>query len=401
MTKSVGDNLRMYSGTHHRELRRRSLFDSFMVAGQVIEWAKVLVPTLTVIVGSDTMPMRSRAEVFVMSARLFLVTAAVLFVMSCANTTAPSSALPGDLLQAPRRSEAPLLAGFKKYDLPTTDHPYQVALGSDGNVWFTEFRGGNIGRITPSGVITLFPEPYGQTNGITAGQSGTLWFTYSLIDNPTNIVGEITTSGQITTFSTPSGGCPTAGIARGSDGNIWFTDLCRHTIDRILPDGTVTEFSPPSPNSGPESIAAGPDGNVWYIDDSRSDHGIVGRVTMSGVITEFALPRGVFPGPIVGGSRSLYVGYENSIIRVSTTGNIKIFPSTPVGPVYGVAFFPPRTIWMTGFSGIGSFNVQTHISSPLIPVPNGNNCCPNGIVEGSDGDPWFAETNGKYIGVYR
>ena len=35
--------------------------------------------------------------------------------------------------------------------------PYDIALGPDGNLWFTEFNGGNqIGRITPLGVVTEF-----------------------------------------------------------------------------------------------------------------------------------------------------------------------------------------------------------------------------------------------------
>jgi hypothetical protein len=36
-------------------------------------------------------------------------------------------------------------------------HPYGIAAGPDGNMWFTEYAGNRIGRITPQGVISEFP----------------------------------------------------------------------------------------------------------------------------------------------------------------------------------------------------------------------------------------------------
>ena len=62
-----------------------------------------------------------------------------------------------------------------------------IALGGDGNVWFTSYYDGLIGRITPAGTITEFAgvAPNTQLNAITAGPqiagSNTLWVT-----DPTN-----------------------------------------------------------------------------------------------------------------------------------------------------------------------------------------------------------------------
>ena len=62
-----------------------------------------------------------------------------------------------------------------------------IALGGDGNVWFTSYYDGLIGRVTPAGTITEFPgvAPNAQLNAITAGPqiagSNTLWVT-----DPTN-----------------------------------------------------------------------------------------------------------------------------------------------------------------------------------------------------------------------
>ena len=51
--------------------------------------------------------------------------------------------------------------------------------GPDGNLWFTEDAGNNIGRITPAGEITEFPLPTPGSGpaGITVGPDGNLWFT--------------------------------------------------------------------------------------------------------------------------------------------------------------------------------------------------------------------------------
>jgi virginiamycin B lyase len=67
--------------------------------------------------------------------------------------------------------------------------------GPDGNLWFTyeDFTTGacDIGRITTSGIATLFPIPTANSGptDITAGPDGNVWFTEAVGN-----VGRITTS---------------------------------------------------------------------------------------------------------------------------------------------------------------------------------------------------------------
>src|SRR2546427_5716254 len=64
-----------------------------------------------------------------------------------------------------------------EYSTPTgSSLPSDVITGRDGNVWFTEQGGNNIGRITPDGQITEFPLPVPDSLplGITAGPAGGL-----------------------------------------------------------------------------------------------------------------------------------------------------------------------------------------------------------------------------------
>src|SRR4029077_10927901 len=51
--------------------------------------------------------------------------------------------------------------------------------GPDGNLWFTEYGGNKIGRISPAGAMLAefpIPTPGSAPNGITAGPDGNLWF---------------------------------------------------------------------------------------------------------------------------------------------------------------------------------------------------------------------------------
>jgi streptogramin lyase len=62
-----------------------------------------------------------------------------------------------------------------------------MTTGPDGNLWFVEFNGNAIGRITPRGAITEFPLPTGNSgpSSITTGPDGALWFT----ENDGNRIG--------------------------------------------------------------------------------------------------------------------------------------------------------------------------------------------------------------------
>jgi streptogramin lyase len=150
-----------------------------------------------------------------------------------------------------------------------------IALGREGDLWFTEesetTRSTKIGRITPAGAVTEFSagitlESF--TGQITLGPDGNLWFT----EPRGGRIGRITPSGVVTEFS--RGITPRSvpeGIAAGADGNLWFTEFFGNRVARITPSGVVTEFSKGIPaGSEPYSIAAGPGGDLWFTE--RSGH---------------------------------------------------------------------------------------------------------------------------------
>lgn len=89
---------------------------------------------------------------------------------------------------SPTRAPAGTITAFPA---PTSaSEPQGITAGPDGNLWFTEWGGNKIGRISPSGSIAQFPVPIsaGQLFGITAGPDNNLWFT----EEYDNTIGRIT-----------------------------------------------------------------------------------------------------------------------------------------------------------------------------------------------------------------
>jgi streptogramin lyase len=147
-----------------------------------------------------------------------------------------------------------------------------ITTGADGNLWFVEYDAAKIGRISTKGAFMDFPilTP-AALNDITAGPDGNLWFTTA----NTNQVSRMTPQGVVTDFSTPSQTPGSYNITAGPDGNLWFTEYSTDKIGRIMRTGTVTEFSLPTTHAGAWGIAAGPDGNIWFTEQQATKIGYI------------------------------------------------------------------------------------------------------------------------------
>ena len=93
---------------------------------------------------------------------------------------------------------APAASAQTITEFPTSDSgPVDITAGPDGNVWFTGYLAGTIGRITPAGTVTEFlNDPNNGPAGITVGPDGNLWYA----DEYANEIGRVTTSGAVTSF---------------------------------------------------------------------------------------------------------------------------------------------------------------------------------------------------------
>src|SRR5262245_61055452 len=92
-----------------------------------------------------------------------------------------------------------------EFTIPTTDsHPEGITVGPDGALWFTEFSGQKIGRVTTAGFFTEFPVPPSFPSGITAGPDGALWFTESGLGFGSEHVIRMTTAGGLVGYLPPT-----------------------------------------------------------------------------------------------------------------------------------------------------------------------------------------------------
>jgi len=169
-------------------------------------------------------------------------------------------------------------------------------------------------------------------------------------------IGRITPDGVITEFAIPTPNSGPRALAAGPDGNLWFSEFNTSRIGRITPKGEVTEFDLPRPDSGPGDITTGADGALWFIElngtiDGRIVNGNrVGRITVAGQITEFAIPSaaGSPTNVAVGPDRNVWYTKGAALGRVSPVGDITEFPLSPnargVGLTAGSDRQPPERI---------------------------------------------------------
>ena len=208
-----------------------------------------------------------------------------------------------------------------EYTIPTAaSNPNAMAVGPDGNVWFTEYGGNKVAKVTPTGSFTEYPVPTaaGNPNAMAVGPDGNLWFT----EFSGNKVAKVTTTGSFTEYTIPTASSAPRGITAGPDGNVWFTEVIGK-VAKVTTTGLFTEYTVPTAVSGPNGITAGPDGNLWF--------------------TEY---------------------YGNKVATVTTTGSFTEYtiPTTNSQP-YGITAGPDGNIWFTEYNG----NKVAKVGSGFVP----------------------------------
>ena len=271
--------------------------------------------------------------------------------------------------------------------------PLGITAGPDGNMWFTEHDGDQIGRITPSGTVTEFEISAGSgPTAITSGPDGNLWFT----ESDAGRIGRMTPAGVLTEFSagiTPGSG--PGDIVTGADGNLWYTDHNGRRVGRITPAGVVTEFSVDTGiGGGPQSITAGADGNLWFTQFTNSG----GRMTPAGVLTRFPSlsGQGIASAP----DGSLWTtAYFGPIRRMTTAGVLTgTFALPPYVSPYGIAATADGNIWFAdaAYDSIGRVTPSGAVALVIGGITPGSD--PRDIAVGPDGNLWFTEPGLDQIG---
>ncbi|HET7814150.1 MAG TPA: hypothetical protein VFL13_07230, partial [Candidatus Baltobacteraceae bacterium] len=156
---------------------------------------------------------------------------AVWGILRTENSTAPEDAIAQFAVNGTAISVAHI------FNLPTGSAAGGLAVGGDGNLWFTDYGRSQIGQITAAGQVREFPAPH----AIAAPQFGQ------------------------------------SQIVSDCDGNLWFTESDSGEIVRVTTAGAFDEHPVQTATGYPEAIAAPPaappacERTVW-VGEARSQH---------------------------------------------------------------------------------------------------------------------------------
>jgi virginiamycin B lyase len=308
--------------------------------------------------------------------------------------TFPAAAAAGSIQQAP-----PVVGQVSEYELGAGTRPQALVTGPDGNLWFAGIRnvsGGFtdvLGKVTPRGQVTEYA--LGTHSGdlglsdIAVGSDGNLWFT----EGGRTKVGRVTTAGQITEFDLPSGSGTPNSIAAGPDGALWFTESAVARIGRITTEGSVAEY----PLTGVREfwgggIAAGPDGALWA---TLPGGGAIARIGTDGSVTDYPLPEEApagYPNDIVlGPDGALWFGKSMSATlgRIAPGGEISQIELQRGRTISALTSGPFDDLWYALGGG--------RIGWVIPGVAEGTTACINqcsspvtDLAEGPEGKLWFA-----------
>ena len=237
------------------------------------------------------------------------------------------------------------------YPLPTADaQPTGITAGPDGNVWFLETNIDKIAKITTSGLLTEYALNGYAWFGIISGPDGNLWFPYIFANScACSAIGRITTSGTISVFPTTTPSSTPVDVAAGSDGNIWFTELSGSKIGKMSTAGVMlAEYATKTANADLSAITSGSDGNLWFLENTV--YGAVGKITTSGVVTEYKAQMQNYQNGIVSGPDGAIwysQGYPNAVARVTTKGVVSTVPLSSLNALgNSLTVGPDNRIWV-------------------------------------------------------
>ena len=165
-----------------------------------------------------------------------------------------------------RRLALPAMTPEAVVNAPPGSQPQGVAADGAGNIWFTEFGGGAVGRFTaaaPNATVATTITPTGgalaQPAGIVAGSDGAMYVAGSGSGN----VIRISADGTRFAFF-PTGGAKPFRIVNGVDGDLWFTDQQTTNVLRLIsgaPRTTLAGAAATSATSAAVVAGVNPRGN--------------------------------------------------------------------------------------------------------------------------------------------
>jgi virginiamycin B lyase len=142
--------------------------------------------------------------------------------------------------------------------------PYGIAVTADGAIWATLQNGNQLLHLAADGTSRTFdlPRSGAVPADVAVGSDGSVWF----LQFRANRVGRFK-DGQFSDVEVGRENAGLSGIAVAPNDDVWFGMMRRASLGRLR-NGHLAVFALPRDNARPFSVAADRDGNVWYADIS-------------------------------------------------------------------------------------------------------------------------------------
>jgi len=181
-----------------------------------------------------------------------------------------------------------------EYPLGDHAHPWRVQVDREGEVWFLEGQNpGRVGRLTADGTIRNYWLAEGWPTAMAPAPDDGLWLSVLLPGaiqggKPAPAAGRIfhlSRDGRWREFLSRSSSCP-MNVTPDARGRLWFSDRCRHSIERLDPEGDLLRIEMPA-DAFIQGMELDAEGGLWFIDSTRN---LIGRLDSAGGIRTYPLP---------------------------------------------------------------------------------------------------------------
>lgn len=260
--------------------------------------------------------------------------------------------------------------------------PREIALGSNGSMWFTS-SAAQIGTISSQGAVQGFPIA-NEAADIALGPDGNMWFTLPSAKQ----VGKITPTGAVTTYSTGNEAFNYITPGPQNSNRMYMASVVSGNLGIVQMNGTVGTITGP-PNSTSNNFLQLINDQVWFIPVRANGAATLTRLindSSFAQIVDAALPNPYFIGTGLDGTMWV-ADFNNTISHVTTAGAVVATYGTG-GPISRALQAQDGNVWATAGSGVNRILtgvVPTSITEPSVASSAALNA---GIVASATNGTW-------------